>query len=142
MDSTFALIKPTSVETQQTGFILQMICSTGYIIDQLKTIVLTKEEAETLYIEHKEREHFDDLVKYMCSGPVVIMKITSNPQVFNRDIEDYGVITTFRSLVGSTDPATAEHGTIRSIFGISVRKNTIHASDSSVSAIRELEIFF
>jgi nucleoside-diphosphate kinase len=130
-DFTFSIIKPNAVRTGKTGPILAMINEGGFEITAMRMIKLTREQAETFYDVHRGKPFYDDLVEFMTSGPVVVMILKHT-----NAIED------FRKLIGATDPAKAEPGTIRKIFAVSVQMNAVHGSDSVENAHREAGFFF
>ncbi len=128
---TLTMIKPGAVKNRHIGAILNMIEEAGFRISAIKSLKLSKEDAETFYEEHKGRPFFHDLVDFMSSGPIVAAILLKDNAV-----ED------FRRLIGSTDPAEAEDGTIRKLFAQSKAHNAIHGSDSDASAERECHFFF
>jgi nucleoside-diphosphate kinase len=130
-DFTFAIIKPNAIRTGKTGPILAMINEGGFEISAMRMVRLTKSQAETFYEVHKEKSFFDDLVEFMTSGPVVVMVLKHN-----------NAVEAFRKLIGATDPAKAEPGTIRKIFAVSVQMNAVHGSDSMENAHKEANFFF
>jgi len=128
---TFAIIKPNAVSAGKTGPILSMICEAGFHISAMKMLQMTARQAQEFHLVHKDRPFYDSLVEFMTSGPVVVMILKRS-----RAVEE------FRKLIGATDPARAETGTIRKIFGESVQMNAIHGSDSDENAQRESAFFF
>lgn len=128
---TCTMIKPYAFQINLTGPILSKINEGGFRISAIKTVQLTRSQAEEFYFVHKEKEFFDGLVEFMSSGPIVAAILEKDNAV-----ED------FRTLIGNTDPEKAAPGTIRKIFAQSVRKNAIHGSDSDESAERECNFFF
>lgn len=130
-DFTFSIIKPNAVRTGKTGPILAMINEGGFRISALKMVQLTTQQAESFYSIHKGKPFYDDLVEFMTSGPVIVMILRHENAV-----EEY------RKLMGSTDPDKAETGTIRKTFGVSVKMNAVHGSDSDENAVREAGFFF
>jgi nucleoside-diphosphate kinase len=130
-DFTFSIIKPNAVRTGKTGPILAMINEGGFEITAMKMVQLTRDQAESFYDVHRGKPFFDDLVEFMTSGAVVVMILKHSNAV-----ED------FRKLIGATDPAKAEPGTIRKIFAVSLQMNAIHGSDSVENAHREAGFFF
>jgi nucleoside-diphosphate kinase len=131
VERTFAIIKPDAVERNITGKILDKIESAGFVIVGMKKISLKKNEAEGFYYVHKERPFFSDLCSYMSRGPVVVMVL-----------EKENAILGWRTLMGATNPADAESGTIRKEFGLSIEENSVHGSDSPESAAYEIPYFF
>jgi nucleoside-diphosphate kinase len=131
MDRTFAIIKPNSVAKNQIGRILTMMEEDGLKIVHAKMKTLSKPEAEGFYAEHKERPFFGSLVKFMTSGPVLLLVL-----------EGQGAVEKYRTLMGATDPAKAAPQTIRKTFADSLEANSVHGSDSPTSAQREIAYFF
>jgi nucleoside-diphosphate kinase len=128
---TFSIIKPNAVRTGKSGPILSMINEAGFEISAIKMVHMTLRQVETFYEVHKGRPFFEGLVEFMSSGPVIVMILKH---------ED--AINEFRKLIGATDPAKAEPGTIRKIFAVSVQMNAVHGSDSYENAAREADFFF
>jgi nucleoside-diphosphate kinase len=130
-DFTFSIIKPNAVRTGKTGPILSMINEAGFEISAIKMVKMTLGQAQAFYEVHRGKPFFDGLVEFMSSGPVVVMILRHENAIDN-----------FRKLIGSTDPAKAEPGTIRKIFAVSVQMNAVHGSDSSENAAKEADFFF
>ena len=130
-DITFSIIKPNAVRTGKTGPILAMINEGGFEIAALRMIKMTLSQAESFYEVHKGRPFFEGLVEFMTSGPVVVMILRHE-----------NAVNEFRKLIGATDPAKAEPGTIRKVFAVSVQMNAVHGSDSDENALREASFFF
>ncbi len=128
---TFTIIKPEAVGKGYIGPILQKISESGFEISALKMLQLTRKEAETFYEVHKERPFYNDLVEFMISGPIVVGVLKKENAV-----EDY------RLLIGATDPAKAEEGTIRKLYAESLQANAVHGSDSDENAAVEASFFF
>jgi nucleoside-diphosphate kinase len=128
---TFSIIKPNSVKAGKTGPILAMMNEAGFEITALRMTMMTIPQAEAFYEVHKERPFYRSLVEFMASGPVVVMVLKHDDAV-----------NAFRKLIGATDPAKAEPGTISKFFGESVQMNAVHGSDSDENAIRESNFFF
>ncbi|MCS6966498.1 MAG: nucleoside-diphosphate kinase [Candidatus Kapabacteria bacterium] len=128
---TLAIIKPDAVRRKLIGEIITAITQAGFHIVGLKLVHMTKEQAESFYDVHRGRFFFEELTRFMSSGPVVVMVLQKEQAV-----ED------FRSLIGATDPTEAAAGTIRHRFGTSKGENAIHGSDSLESAEREIAFFF
>jgi len=131
MERTFAIIKPDAVERSLTGKVLDRIEAAGFKVIGMKKLFLSKAEAEGFYYVHKERPFFNDLCTFMSRSPVVVLAL-------ERD----NAIATWRELMGATNPANAEAGTIRKEFGVSIEENTVHGSDSPESAAFEIPYFF
>ena len=130
-DFTFGIIKPNAVRTGKAGPILSMINEAGFEISAMRMVQMTRPQAENFYDVHKGKSFFDDLVEFMTSGPIVVMILKHDNAV-----EEY------RKLIGATDPAKAEPGTIRKLFAVSVQMNAVHGSDSVENAQREAGFFF
>lgn len=125
------MIKPTAVANGYTGPILNKISESGFRITALKKLQMTRKDAETFYLVHKERPFYNDLVDFMSSGPIVAAILEKENAV-----EDY------RKLIGATDPSRAEEGTIRKLYAKSVQENAVHGSDSDENAAIEAAFFF
>lgn len=130
-DFTFSIIKPNAVRTGKTGPILAMINEGGFEIAAMRMVKLTIPQAESFYSVHKGKSFYEGLIEFMTSGPVVVMILTHE-----------NAVEQFRKLIGATDPAKAEPGTIRKTFAISVQMNAVHGSDSVENAIIEANFFF
>jgi nucleoside-diphosphate kinase len=128
---TFTMMKPDATGNNYIGPILAKINEAGFKIKALKYTRLTPERAGEFYAVHKERPFYNDLVKYMSSGPIVAAILEKDNAV-----ED------FRKLIGATDPAKAEKGTIRNLFAKSIEANAVHGSDSDENAAIEGKFFF
>jgi nucleoside-diphosphate kinase len=131
MERTFAIIKPDAVERRLIGRILARIEEAGFTIGALRLQHLTKKEAEGFYAVHRERPFFAGLTDFMSSGPCVVMAL-----------EAPDAIRKWRALMGATDPAKAEPGTLRKEFGSSIERNATHGSDAPETAAFELGYFF
>jgi len=128
---TFGIIKPDAVNAGHTGSIVQKILDTGFKIRGLKLIHMTRQQAEGFYAVHRERPFFPGLVEFMSSGPCVVMAL-----------EKESAVKAWRDLMGATDPAKADAGTLRKEFGGSVGENAVHGSDSDENAAIEIAYFF
>jgi nucleoside-diphosphate kinase len=128
---TFSIIKPNAVRTGKSGPILAMINEAGFEISAIRMVKMTLEQAQSFYEVHRGKPFFDDLIEFMISGPVVVMVLKHE-----------NAVEEFRKLIGATDPAKAEPGTIRKIFAVSVQMNAVHGSDSDENAAREAGFFF
>src|SRR4051812_17413848 len=128
---TFGIIKPDAVRNSKTGAIIQRITDDGFKIRGLKLIHMTLEEAEGFYAVHRERPFFPELTTFMSSAPCVVMAL-----------EKEGAVKGWRDLMGATDPAKADEGTLRKEFGGSVGENAVHGSDSEENATIEISYFF
>ena len=128
---TFTIIKPDSVRKGNFGKIIDRLESEGFRVLGLKKVSLSQKQAESFYGIHRERPFFGDLVRYMTSGPVYVAAL-------QRD----GAVAHLRKVMGATDPAKADAGTIRKDFGESNEQNAIHGSDSDENAKIEISFFF
>jgi nucleoside-diphosphate kinase len=131
MERTFAIIKPDAVKRRLAGRILQRIEDEGFAIRAMRLMHLTKAEAEGFYDVHRARPFFGALTDFMSSGPAIVMAL---------DAPD--AIRKWRDLMGATDPAKAEPGTLRKEFGESIERNATHGSDAAETAAFELGYFF
>lgn len=131
MERTLAIIKPDAVSARQTGPILQRIEDAGFQIRAIKRLQLTRLQAEGFYAVHRERPFFAGLTTFMSSGPVVVLAL-----------EAPDAIRKWRALMGATDPAKADSGTLRKQFGTSIERNATHGSDAPETAAFELGYFF
>jgi len=130
-DYTFSIIKPNAVRTGKTGPILAMINEGGFEISAMRMVKMTLSQAESFYAVHRGKPFFEGLIEFMTSGPVVVMILKHE-----------NAVDEFRKLIGSTDPAKAEPGTIRKTFAVSVQMNAVHGSDSIENAVIEGNFFF
>lgn len=128
---TFGIVKPDAVKAGKTGAIVQRILDGGFKIRGLKLIHMTRQQAEGFYAVHRERPFFSGLTEFMSSGPCVVMAL-----------EKDGAVKAWRDLMGATDPAKADAGTLRKEFGGSVGENAVHGSDSDENAAIEIAYFF
>jgi nucleoside-diphosphate kinase len=130
-NTTFTIIKPYAVSEGHIGPILNKIHAAGFKISAMRMLWLTRGEASRFYEVHKDRPFYKDLVEFMTSGPIVVAILKKENAV-----EEY------RKLIGATDPAKAEEGTIRKEFAKSMRENAVHGSDSDENAQIEGSFFF
>lgn len=130
-NATFTMIKPDAVGNQHTGKIIDDILAAGFKVKAMKYLQLSRPQAEGFYAIHRERPFFNDLVNFMVSGPIVAAILEKDNAV-----ED------FRKLIGATNPAQAEEGTIRKKYAKSIDANAIHGSDSNENAEIEGNYFF
>ena len=128
---TFGIIKPDAVRAGKTGLIIQRILDNDFKIRALKMLHITRQEAEGFYEVHRERPFFPGLTEFMSSAPCVVMVL-----------EKEGAVKAWRDLMGATDPAKADEGTLRKEFGASVGENATHGSDSDENAAIEISYFF
>jgi len=131
MEKTLSIIKPDAVERNITGKINAMIEEAGLRIVAQKRLHLSKTQAEEFYAEHNGKAFFANLVDFMTSAPVVVQVLKGE-----------NAISRYREIMGATNPAVAEEGTIRKTFALSIDKNSVHGSDSPESAAREISFFF
>ena len=130
-NNTLAILKPDAVINGHSGAIIDLIIKTGFKIMAMKMVHLTKSSAEGFYAVHKERPFFGELVEYMTSGPCISIALEKENAV-----EDY------RKLIGATDPAKADEGTIRKLYAKDIQSNAVHGSDSDENAEQEIAHFF
>ncbi len=128
---TLTIIKPHAVNDNKAGAILEMINEAGFRITALKMLRLTRDQTRSFYLEHKGKVFYEPLVEMMSSGPVIVAVL-----------EKENAVTELRQLVGTTDSELAAPGTIRKLFGKSMRENAVHASDGDDNATRECSFFF
>ena len=128
---TFAIIKPDAVRARVAGRIIQRIEDEGFQIRAMRLVNLSKREAEGFYAVHRERPFFSSLTDFMSSGPAIVMALAAPD-----------AIKQWRTLMGATDPAKAEAGTLRKQFGASIENNATHGSDAAETAAFELAYFF
>jgi nucleoside-diphosphate kinase len=131
MERTLAIIKPDAVAARNTGKIIQRIEDAGFQIRAMRLLHLSGREAEGFYAVHRERPFFGSLTTFMSQGPVVVLAL-----------EAPDAIKKWRGLMGATDPAKAEAGTLRKEFGQSIENNATHGSDAPETAAFELAYFF
>jgi nucleoside-diphosphate kinase len=128
---TLSIIKPDAVGNGSAGAILAEINKAGFRIVAIRKQSISKREAEGFYAVHRERPFFDSLTTFMCSGPLILMVL-----------EKENAIADLRRLMGATNPANAEEGTIRKRFARSIQENTIHGSDAEDTAAFEIGYWF
>ena len=128
---TFAIIKPDAVRARVTGKIIQRIEDEGFQIRAMRLVNLSKRDAEGFYAVHRERPFFSSLTTFMSSGPAVVLAL-----------EAPDAIKKWRTLMGATDPAKADAGTLRKEFGQSIENNATHGSDAPETSAFELSYFF
>ncbi|NOQ15962.1 MAG: nucleoside-diphosphate kinase [Methyloprofundus sp.] len=131
VERTFSIVKPDAVAKNHIGEIYNRFESNGLRIVAAKMMQLSKEKAEGFYAEHSERPFFNDLVAFMTSGPVMVQVL-----------EGEGAVLKNRDLMGATNPADADAGTIRADLASSIDENAVHGSDAVESAAREIAYFF
>src|SRR5689334_23532989 len=130
-ERTFAIIKPDAVKAKKTGQILSRIEQAGFTVLAMRLTHLSKRESEGFYAVHRARPFFGSLTDFMSSGPCVVLAL-----------EAPGAIAKWRALMGATDPAKADAGTLRKEFGTSIEFNATHGSDAAETAAFELGYFF
>ncbi len=131
MSSTLAIIKPDAVQNGLAGKIIAHLEGEGFRIKAMRLTKLTKEQAGEFYAVHRERPFYGELVEFMTSGPVV-------PMALERD----DAVAKYREVIGATDPAEADEGTIRKLYAESKGRNAVHGSDSDENAAQEIRFFF
>ena len=130
-ERTLAIIKPDALERRLAGKIVQRIEDAGFQIRAMRRLHLTKKDAQGFYAVHRQRPFFDSLTEFMSSGPSIVMVL-----------EAADAIRKWRTLMGATDPAKADAGTLRKEFGKSIETNATHGSDAPETAAFELGYFF
>jgi len=130
-NKTLAIIKPDAVRKNNVGQIITRITEAGFKIKAIKMVRVSKSSAEGFYKIHKDRPFFGELIGYITSGPVVPIAL-----------EKENAVEDFRKLIGTTDPAKAEEGTIRKLYAKNIQENAIHGSDSNENAAIEISHFF
>jgi nucleoside-diphosphate kinase len=128
---TLAILKPDCLEKNIQGKVIQQIIDAGFKIIGMRLVHLTSVSAQKFYEVHKERPFYNDLVMYMTSGPVI-------PIALEKD----NAVSDFRKLIGATDPAKAEEGTVRKLYAESIERNIVHGSDSPENGVKEIGHFF
>ncbi|MCH9031555.1 MAG: nucleoside-diphosphate kinase [candidate division Zixibacteria bacterium] len=131
MNKTLMIMKPDAVKRQDFAYILSRVKSAGFTVRQMRMLQLSDEKAKAFYEVHSERPFYNDLVKFMTSGPVVVVWL-----------ERENAVDAFRELIGATNPADAAVGTIRNDIAESLEANSTHGSDSDENAEKELNFFF
>jgi len=131
LQRTLCIIKPDAVRKNVQGSIIQRLTDAGFKILGMKMIRLTEEMGKKFYEVHKERPFYGELVSFMISGPVVVIAL-----------EKENAVADYRKLIGATDPAEAEEGTIRKLFADSKSENAVHGSDSEENGKTEVGFFF
>ena len=131
LERTFSIIKPDATNRNLTGKIIDRFESNGLRVVASKRLHMSREQAEGFYAVHKERPFFGELVSFMISGPVVVQVL-----------EGENAIAKNRKIMGATNPADADEGTIRKDFAESIEANSVHGSDASETAAEEIKFFF
>ena len=130
-EKTLGIIKPDAVRRNLIGSIIKLIEENNIKISQLKMMSLTQAQAEKFYSIHEGKIFYEKLIKYMTSGPIVVMVL-----------EGADVVQKYRDLMGKTNPDEAAEGTIRKLFALDTSHNSVHGSDSRDNAIMEIDLFF
>ena len=130
-NKTLAILKPDAVRKNLIGQIITKITGAGFKIKAMKMVRLTKDSAGGFYEIHKDRSFYNDLIKYMTSGPCIPIAL-----------EKENAVADFRKLIGATDPKAAEEGTIRKLYADNKQENIVHGSDSDENAAIEIAHFF
>lgn len=128
---TLGIVKPNATAKNVIGAIIALAEKGGLQVRAMRTLRLTREQAEGFYEVHRERPFFNDLVGFMCSGPVVVMAL-----------EGDNAVERWREIMGATDPAKAAEGTVRKLYGDSLQDNAAHGSDSPENGAKEVAFFF
>jgi nucleoside-diphosphate kinase len=131
MERTLAIIKPDAVAAGHTGPIIERIEAAGFQIRAMRMVRLTRPQAEGFYAVHRERPFFGQLAQFMSSGPAIVLAL-DGPDAISR----------WRTVMGATNPANADAGTIRKEFGTSIERNATHGSDAPETAAFEIGFFF
>jgi nucleoside-diphosphate kinase len=131
IERTFGIVKPDAVEKSAVGGVIDMIEKAGLKIVGLRLVKLSDAQARAFYDVHKERPFFPDLVRFMTSGPAVVMAI-----------EGEEAVARYREVMGPTDSKKAPPGTIRNKYGTNIERNAVHGSDAQTTAKAELAFFF
>ena len=131
IEQTLSIIKPDAVERNLENDIKNFFEKNNLVISKSKKVKISREEASEFYKVHQTKPFYNDLCNYLSSGPIVVMIL-----------EGEDAISKNRELMGSTDPKTAEEGTLRKMYGLSIDKNSVHGSDSVENAKIEINFFF
>ncbi len=131
LERTLAIIKPDAVAAGHTGEIIRMIERSGFRILAMRMLRMSRQQAEGFYAVHRGKRFYEDLVRFMTEGPVVVLAL-----------EGEAAIQRWRDIMGPTDPAKAQDGTIRKLYGTNIERNAVHGSDGPETAETELRFFF
>ena len=131
LERTLSIVKPDAVAKNQIGEVIRYLESGGLKVIAIRMVCLTKQQAEGFYAVHRERPFFDSLTTFMSSGPAVVMVL-----------EGENAIARNRQIMGATDPANADEGSIRKALGSNVERNAVHGSDAPETARVEIAYFF
>ena len=130
-EKTFSLLKPDIIKRNLIGKVLKDIEEAGFVIEEIQSVLFTKEKVEKFYGEHREKSFFSALVKTMSNKKVIAFILSKN-----------NCISDYRKLMGSTNPKEATAGSLRAKYAISIDENSVHGSDSVTSAKKEIELFY
>ena len=131
IENTLSIIKPDAVERNLTEDIKSIFAKNDLVVKDNKKIHISKEEAAEFYKVHQSKPFYNDLCNYLSSGPIVVMILEGQDAIIKN-----------RKIMGATDPKNADENTIRKLYGISIDKNSVHGSDSSENAKKEINFFF
>lgn len=131
LQRTLSIIKPDAMEAGKAGAIIARLQEEGFTICAMRQLHLSRAQAEGFYAVHRERPFFGELVEFMSRGPIVVMAL-----------EREDAIAKYREVIGATDPAKADEGTIRKLYGTDVGENACHGSDAPETAAVEIGYFF
>ena len=131
IERTLCIVKPDAVEKKKQGHIVQRLLDEGFTVLAMKQIVLSRATAEAFYAVHQGRPFFPDLINFMTRGPVVVAAL-----------EREDAVAHYRRVIGATDPAKADAGTVRKLYGSNVAENAVHGSDSVENGGQEVAYFF
>ena len=131
IEQTLSIIKPDAVERNLEDNIKKIFIENNLVIKETKKIQITKDEAAEFYKVHQSKPFYNDLCDYLSSGPIIVMIL-----------EGENAVSGNRKLMGATNPKDAEENTIRKLYGISIDKNSVHGSDSTENAKKEIDFFF
>ena len=131
IEQTLSIIKPDAVERNLEDNIKKIFIENNLVIKESKKIQITKDEAAEFYKVHQSKPFYNDLCDYLSSGPIIVMIL-----------EGENAVSSNRKLMGATNPKDAEENTIRKLYGISIDKNSVHGSDSTENAKKEIDFFF
>ena len=131
IEQTLSIIKPDAVERNLEDNIKKIFIENNLVIKESKKIQITKDEAAEFYKVHQSKPFYNDLCDYLSSGPIIVMIL-----------EGENAVSGNRKLMGATNPKDAEENTIRKLYGISIDKNSVHGSDSTENAKKEIDFFF
>jgi nucleoside-diphosphate kinase len=131
MQRTLFIVKPNATEKNRIGAVINLFEEGGLRLVGLRMLRLEVDRAKKFYEVHRERPFYESLVRFMCSGPVVVGVL-----------EGENAVDRCRRIMGATDPAKAERGTIRALYGESIQNNAVHGSDSDENAAKEVKFFF